>query len=405
MAKKITINLHVKVPPAEVFRAFSNATALREWLCDVATVIPREGGRVYLWWEHGSFITGRFTKFVPNEELEIRCQGCDESTPTKISLTFAEKDGGTELELKESGFGNNHKGKKLKQKVQRRWECSLENLVNVLEKGPDLRVVERPMLGIFTENLDEKKAAKIGVPVSQGVLVTGLAEGMNAVSSGVQKNDVIIKMDGKPVMDFSSLRAALRSHKAGDSIETQLYRRGSLKTFWITLSCRPVPEIPKTAKELSETLAKIYVEKFSELKKCFEGISEEIANAAPKKGEWGANGNLAHLIYAERDLQVWMQTTILDQELVADDFGGNLDAHILAIIKVFASHKALLEEYQRSLKETVFLVEGLPAEFVRRKGSYWKMAFYLLTYYPHIDEHIAQIKAALETAKKKEARK
>ncbi len=142
--------------------------------------------------------------------------------------------------------------------MEHRWEVSLDNLVNVLEKGPDLRVVNRPMLGIYLDGFDEKKAAKIGVPVSKGVLVAGLVEGMGAQFSGVQKNDVIVKMDGKTVTDFQSLGTVLQSHKAGDSVETQLYRKSSLETLWVKLSFRPIPEIPKTAQGLSEALAKIY---------------------------------------------------------------------------------------------------------------------------------------------------
>ncbi len=99
MSKKISISRNIKVAPVEVFRAFSNATVLREWLCDVATVVPREGGRFYLWWDHGSFIAGKITRFIPNEKMEIRCQGCNEPTPTKISLILKKIDQGTELEV------------------------------------------------------------------------------------------------------------------------------------------------------------------------------------------------------------------------------------------------------------------------------------------------------------------
>ena len=168
MAKKISFQRELKVPPAEVFRAFTNSMACREWLCDVATIDPREGGRVYLWWDHGSFIAGKFTQFVPGEMIEISCQGCYEPTPTKISITLKKTDRGTQLTLEESGFSNDDDGQKLKKRVEHRWEHSLDNLVNVLEKGPDLRVVNRPMLGVFIDSLDEKKAAKLGLPAATG---------------------------------------------------------------------------------------------------------------------------------------------------------------------------------------------------------------------------------------------
>ena len=401
MAKKISLRLDLKVPPAEVFRAFSNATVLREWLCDVATVNPREGGRVYLWWDHGSFIAGKFTKFIPNEKLEIRCQGCNEPTPTKITITLIEKDKGTGMELKESGFSDDDTGKKLRQKVELRWKRSLENLVSVLEEGPDLRVVNRPMLGIYIGGLDEKIAKKIGVPVDKGIRVEGLVEGMGAVTSGVQKDDVIIAMDGKPTPDFQSLGKMLQTHKAGDTVETQLYRKNSLKTLWVTLSFRPIPEIPKTAKALSETLGKIYDDKFDALKKFFDGINEEMANTAPKKGEWSACEVLAHLIHTERGLQNNLHNVCFDQEEVSDGYGDNLDARCKATVAAYGSSKALLEEYRRSLKETTLLIAGFPAGFVKHKGSYWRQAFNLLTFPPHIDEHIEQIQAGFETLKKK----
>jgi uncharacterized protein YndB with AHSA1/START domain len=404
MGKKISITRNLKVAPTEVFRAFSNATVLREWLCEVATVVPREGGRFYLWWDHGSFIAGKITRLIPNEKMEIRCQGCNEPTPTKITLTLKKIDQGTELEIKESGFSDDDEGKKLKQRVEHRWEVSLDNLVNVLEKGPDLRVVNRPMLGIFLDGLDEKKAAKIGVPVSKGVLVAGLVEGMGAQSSGVQKNDVIVKMDGKPVTDFQSLGEVLHNHKAGDSVETQLYRKHSLETLWVKLSYRPIPEIPKTALGLSEALAKIYGEKFSELKKSFAGINEEMANTPPKKGEWSACEVLAHLIHVERDQQTFLNNIVFDQELVSDGYGDNLESRVKATAAAYGSAKDLLDEFQLAMKETTLLLAGLPSKFVQHKGSYWRMAFNLLQFPQHTDEHNAQIRAGFEILKKKAAK-
>jgi uncharacterized protein YndB with AHSA1/START domain len=404
MSKKISLSRELKVPPAEVFRAFSNATVLREWLCDVATVSPHEGGRFYLWWDQGSFIAGKFTQFIPDEKLEIRGLECNEPTPIKISISLKKIDQGTELELKESGFSEDEEGKKLKQRVEHRWEESLDNLANVLEKGPDLRVVNRPMLGIFIDGLDEKKAAKIGVPVTKGVLVGGLVDGMGAQLSGVQKNDVVIKMDGKPVADFQSLGTVLQMHKAGDSVETQLYRKSSQETLWVKLSFRPIPEIPKTVKGLADALQKSYEEKFVELKKSFAGISEEMANTSPKKGEWSACEVLAHLIHSERDQQMILHNVVFDQEPFFEGFADNLDARIKATVAAYGSSKALLEEYHRALNETTLFHAELPERFVKHKGSYWRMAFNLLQYPQHTDEHIAQIRAGFETLKKKAAK-
>ena len=47
MAEKILkFETYIPARPEQVFYAFTNASALREWLCDLATVDPRPGGRM-----------------------------------------------------------------------------------------------------------------------------------------------------------------------------------------------------------------------------------------------------------------------------------------------------------------------------------------------------------------------
>ena len=46
--RTLTCQRTIQAPLDQVYRAFTNAQALREWFCDVATVVPRIGGRVYL---------------------------------------------------------------------------------------------------------------------------------------------------------------------------------------------------------------------------------------------------------------------------------------------------------------------------------------------------------------------
>ncbi len=53
MTQTLEFAVAVAAPPAEVFRAFTRATPLRDWLCDVALADARPGGRIYLWWNRG----------------------------------------------------------------------------------------------------------------------------------------------------------------------------------------------------------------------------------------------------------------------------------------------------------------------------------------------------------------
>ena len=64
----------VNAPAELIYSAFTSATSLREWLCDVSTTYPDEGGRIYLAWHRGYFASGHFKKLTPNEKI-VFCYG------------------------------------------------------------------------------------------------------------------------------------------------------------------------------------------------------------------------------------------------------------------------------------------------------------------------------------------
>ena len=83
-----TLEQRIEAAPSAVFRAFTNATALREWLCDAAMVVPRKGGRLHLWWTSGYHATGDFTKVVPDERVSFTWHGKGEPAPTRVRVAL-----------------------------------------------------------------------------------------------------------------------------------------------------------------------------------------------------------------------------------------------------------------------------------------------------------------------------
>ena len=77
MAKTQTLKFKrtLGVSPAAVYRALTNATALREWFCDAALVEPHKGGRLYLGWNQGYYATGEFTKLDPDRKVAFTWLG------------------------------------------------------------------------------------------------------------------------------------------------------------------------------------------------------------------------------------------------------------------------------------------------------------------------------------------
>jgi uncharacterized protein YndB with AHSA1/START domain len=237
----------VKAPLNEAYRAFTNATALREWLCDVATLLAHPGGRIYLAWNKGYYTSGEFTSVTPKERLEFTWQGRHEPGPSLVQVTFVEKDNGTLVTLEHSGIGTDEAWSRSLVEIEKGWKEGLENLASVLETGEDLRLVRRPMLGITLGDFNANKAKELNVPVTEGILLEGVLEGMGARAAGLQKDDVLVSMNGQTANDFASLATVLQDFRGGDKVEVVFYRGPEKKTVMMELSKRPIPDIPQSA--------------------------------------------------------------------------------------------------------------------------------------------------------------
>ena len=68
----VTAEILVDAPLKFAYRAFTNATSLREWLCDVATVEPHPRGRMYLWWRGDFYSSGHYLELDENKKVKFR---------------------------------------------------------------------------------------------------------------------------------------------------------------------------------------------------------------------------------------------------------------------------------------------------------------------------------------------
>jgi uncharacterized protein YndB with AHSA1/START domain len=396
----LTFEQFIQAPPALIYRAFTNASTMREWMSDGATLSPQPGGRFYAWWNAGYYACGEFTAVEPERSLAFTWHGRGQVPDTQVQVSMDEDDGGTRLVLVHTIKGLGPDTERTRDDFSKEWPRSLENLASVLETGQDLRFVKRPMLGIFLNDFDAEIAAKLGVPVKDGVRLDGVIEGMGAKDAGLQKDDVIISMGNRPVKDFPSLTVALAGKQAGDRIEVVFYRGTELKTVQMQLSGRPLPEIPATPTEMAERAQAINQKDLAELEAALEGVSEEEAFYKPSSEEWSVNEVLAHLIHSERDFQSTITDMYSGQERVADDFTGNIHARVAATVTAYPGLVSLLDELKRSLVETNALIAAAPGDFVARKGSFTRLGYFCLdTSGSHISGHIAQIKAVVEAAR------
>ena len=73
----------------------------------------------------------------------------------------------------------------------------------------------------------------------QGALVTSVDEGTPAADAGIQADDVVIALDGEPVVGSAGLIAAFRDLEPGAEVAVTLIRDGAEQTVTATLTSRP----------------------------------------------------------------------------------------------------------------------------------------------------------------------
>jgi len=107
-------------------------------------------------------------------------------------------------------------------------------MTQLKEKG----TVTRARLGVYFQELTPKLASALGVKASQGALVTEIVPDGPASKSGLQKDDVIVALNGKET-DGRSLRNAVGSMAPGSTINLKVLRGTAERNYSITLDKMP----------------------------------------------------------------------------------------------------------------------------------------------------------------------
>ena len=394
----VTAEVLVNAPLKQAYRAFTNSTALREWLCDVATAQAHPGGRMYAWWRGNYYFAGHYLELEQDRCVKFRWIPSENLVPTDVTVTFETKDVNVSTQL-EHYVPDSESSQALAESLRENWVEAFENLKSVLETGVDLRIASRPMLGIMPGDFTEEQASTLGVPVREGLRLDGLVAGMGAERAGLQKDDVLVGMAGHPITtDFNTLPLAIAGKKGGDTIEVEFYRGPEKKTVAMELSRRPMPEVPFDAAELARRAREIYEPALAELEQCFKGVSDERALRRPDPNEWSALEIVAHLIINERFNSTFLASLMDGNEPLYDSGGNNITEQGQAMVRANPSVKQMLDLLRRSVEEVLAYTELIPESFVTNKASYWRYGFGLLQPNLHITTHAQQIKDALGAA-------
>jgi serine protease Do len=102
--------------------------------------------------------------------------------------------------------------------------------------------VKRGYLGISmnTTGISDKARAYYKLPDNNGVIVASVTPKGPAAEAGLQKNDLIRKIDGNTVKDNQELLAMIASRKPGETVKLEIVRGGMTKTIDVKLTTRPI---------------------------------------------------------------------------------------------------------------------------------------------------------------------
>lgn len=110
--------------------------------------------------------------------------------------------------------------------------------VDKLENG---EAIARPVIGVSLYDLDSlpllgSSDLKIDSSIKSGVVVNSVDSDSDAETAGLERNDVIIKVDGTDVKGSAHLKYLLYKHNIGDSVKLTIIRNGNEKELTLKLT-------------------------------------------------------------------------------------------------------------------------------------------------------------------------
>jgi serine protease Do len=110
----------------------------------------------------------------------------------------------------------------------------------VIEQLRETGSVRRGYIGITMnpEGIDEVAKEYLSLPDANGVIVDQITEGGPADRAGIQKDDVIRKVDGDPITDNLDLISKISARRPGDTVKLEIFRKGRTLEFDATLADR-----------------------------------------------------------------------------------------------------------------------------------------------------------------------
>jgi serine protease Do len=95
--------------------------------------------------------------------------------------------------------------------------------------------VTRGKIGVVIQPVTQGLADSFGLPQPEGALVSSVEKGGPAEKAGIEPGDVILKLNGQPLMDSNELPALVAGIAPGTSVNLEIWRNHASKEMSVTL--------------------------------------------------------------------------------------------------------------------------------------------------------------------------
>lgn len=112
--------------------------------------------------------------------------------------------------------------------------------------------VQRGVLGIEGRELNINASKELGVNLSKGFYINGVTQKSGAEKAGLQKGDIITKLDDKMITGFKDLTAYINTKRPNDVVNVTVIRNNNEKILPVKLTKRELLTIEFNQIELSD---------------------------------------------------------------------------------------------------------------------------------------------------------
>lgn len=112
--------------------------------------------------------------------------------------------------------------------------------------------VQRGILGVHVENLDQKNAAATGLQPGDGVLITHVSPGSAAFDAGLRKGDIVWSIEQQRVRSVPQLQEQVARYRPGQELSVRYIRKG--QPIETALTLKEIEETPTVASQEQESI-------------------------------------------------------------------------------------------------------------------------------------------------------